>query len=57
MIAAWMWTNAPQDHASMVAAARTCPTVSSATAWMDTQVHRWGGLVMEVRLGDKVPSG
>lgn len=49
--------NAPQDHASMVAAARTCPTVSSATAWMDTQVHRWGGLVMEVRLGDKVPSG
>lgn len=37
-----MWTSVPHSHASMVAAARTCPTASSATVQMATQVRGAG---------------
>lgn len=45
---AWMWTSVPHGRASMEAAARTCPTASSATVRMATQVpgadgHGGGG--------------
>lgn len=44
--AAWTWTSVPQGHASMEAAARTCPMAFSVTVQMATQV-----------LGDGVGTG
>lgn len=57
--AAWTWMSVLQGHASVEAAARTCPTAFSVTVQMATQVLGWGhwGRARSelVGLGEKVP--
>lgn len=47
--AAWTWTSVPPGHASVEAAARTCPTAFGVTVQVATQVL--GGGVGKVRAG------